>query len=75
MFNETKIVKITVQPGDTFIKVDGIGSIWEIERVLEYSDLPPHIRLVETGGNGRTATVALSSLMDVRMWKKVTLKS
>ncbi len=69
MFDNSKIEKITVQPGDAFIKIGGIDSIWKVERILEYPDLPPHIRLVEHGGNSRTATVALSALMDTKCWQ------
>lgn len=70
MFDASSTMKITVQPGDTFVKVNGSGSVWKIERVLEYPDLLPHIRLIEHGGNGRTATIALPTLMDQRMWRR-----
>ena len=68
MFENSKIEKITVQPGDAFIKVGGVDSIWKVDRILEYPDLPPHIRLIENGGNNRTATVAFSALMDTKCW-------
>ncbi|MBR7158670.1 MAG: hypothetical protein IKD08_03190 [Alphaproteobacteria bacterium] len=71
MFDNSKIEKITVQPGDAFIKVGGIDSVWKVDRILEYTDLPPHIRLIENGGNNRTATVALSALMDTKSWLPV----
>lgn len=65
--------KNTVQPNDVFQKTSGLSSKWLVERVIEFPDLPLHVRLNEQGGNERTVTVALSALLDTRQWKPVKI--
>lgn len=65
------MAKYPVQPNDVFQKASGLSSKWLVERVIEFPDLPPHVRLNEQGGNERTVTVALSALLDPRQWKSV----
>lgn len=65
------MAKYPVQPNDIFQKASGLTSKWLVERVIEFPDLPPHVRLNEQGGNERTVTVALSALLDPRQWKSV----
>ncbi|MBK5953009.1 hypothetical protein CCR92_03215 [Rhodospirillum rubrum] len=60
--------KIVVQPGDRFIKHGNPPSTWLVDQTLEYPDIPPHVRLIEQGGNHRTVTVALSALLDNRSY-------
>ncbi len=67
--------KFPVQPNDVFQKASGITSKWLVERIIEFPDLPLHVRLQEQGGNDRTITVALSALLDPRQWKAVKLAS
>ena len=66
-----KAVKCSVQVGDVFQKAQGLTSQWVVDRVIEYSDIPVHVRLIEQGGNERTATVALTALLDPHQWKAV----
>ena len=63
--------KSPVQPNDVYQKASGLSSKWLVERVIEFPDLPLHVRLNEQGGNERTVTVALSALLDTRQWKPV----
>ena len=53
--------KISVQPNDVYQKASGLYSKWLVERIIEFPDLPLHVRLNEQGGNERTVTVALSA--------------
>ena len=63
--------KTSVQPNDIYQKASGLSSKWLVERIIEFPDLPLHVRLNEQGGNERTVTVALSALLDTRQWKPV----
>ncbi|MBO4521320.1 MAG: hypothetical protein J5787_08960 [Alphaproteobacteria bacterium] len=65
--------KSPVQPNDIFQKASGLSSKWLVERIIEFPDLPLHVRLNEQGGNERTVTVALSALLDTRQWKPVKI--
>lgn len=66
-----KMPKVSVQPNDVYQKASGLSSKWLVERIIEFPDLPLHVRLNEQGGNERTVTVALSALLDTRQWKPV----
>lgn len=59
-----------VQPNDVFQKASGLPSKWIVERIIAFPDLPLHVRLIEQGGNERTVTVALPTLLDERQWKE-----
>ncbi len=61
--------KLPVTTGDRFVKAGNPPSHWTVDRTLEYPDIPPHVRLVEQGGNHRTITVALSALLDQRSYR------
>lgn len=63
--------KCSVQPNDVYQKANGLSSKWVVERIIEFPDLPLHVRLNEQGGNERTITVALSALTDARQWRLV----
>ena len=65
------MAKFPVQPNDVFQKASGLTSKWLVERVIEFPDLPLHVRLNEQGGNERTVTVALSALLDPQQWRLV----
>ena len=67
--------KVSVQPNDVYQKASGLSSKWLVERIIEFPDLPLHVRLNEQGGNERTVTVALSALLDTRQWKPVKTAS
>ncbi|HLO76948.1 MAG TPA: hypothetical protein VK196_10895 [Magnetospirillum sp.] len=54
---------IDVTPGDVFRKVGTYGGEWVVDRVFDYPDIPPHVRMVERQG-ARAMTVAVSMLFD-----------
>ena len=58
-----------VNSGDAYVKNDRVPSVWIVDRILSVYT-PTHVRLIEQGGNERTATVALETLLDERYWKK-----
>lgn len=57
-----------VQPNDVFQKAYGLPSKWVVERILEFADMPVHVRLIEQGGNERIVTVAMATLLDPQQW-------
>ncbi|MGN0903650.1 MAG: hypothetical protein ACI4PW_00670 [Alphaproteobacteria bacterium] len=67
------MIKCPVQPNDVFQKASGLPSKWIVERIIEFPDLPLHVRLNEQGGNERTVTVALSTLLDTRQWRALKI--
>lgn len=69
------MAKYPVQPNDVFQKASGLTSKWLVERIIEFPDLPLHVRLNEQGGNERTVTVALSALLDPRQWKPIKVSA
>ncbi len=60
-----------VQPNDVFQKTSGSPSKWIVERIIEFPDIPPHVRLNEQSGNERTITVAMAILLDARQWRMI----
>lgn len=57
-----------IQPDDVFQKTNGLTSKWTVERILEFPDIPVHVRLVEQGGNERIITIAMATLLDTQQW-------
>ncbi len=62
-----------VNSGDVYIKNDKVPSVWVVDRILS-AYTPLHVRLIEKGGNERTATVALGTLLDEKYWKKSSIE-
>ena len=63
-----------IYPGDVFRKV-GNGADWVVEKVFEYNDIPPHVRLTERIGaraGARTMTVAASMLLDADSFTQIS---
>lgn len=50
-----------VQVGDCFVRQNGTNSVWVVERIFEYPDMPPHARLHEVR-TSRVVTFALNVL-------------
>lgn len=59
-----------VSKGDIFIKNDKVPSRFVVDRLLDFSPAPMHVRLKEEGGNDRIVTVALNILTDEHFWHK-----
>jgi hypothetical protein len=49
------------QVGDCFVRQNGSNSVWVVERIFEYPDMPHHARLHEVG-TSRVVTFALNVL-------------
>ena len=56
-----------IQVGDWFVRRSNPRLAWVVERVFDYTDIPPHARLVERGGT-RVITLATSVLSDERQF-------
>lgn len=59
-----------VAEGDVFVKNDKVPSTFIVDRLLDFSPAPTHVRLKEIGGNERSITVALDVLMDDHFWHR-----
>lgn len=55
------MAKGPVKVGDCFIRLNGSNSVWKVERIFEYTDMPHHARLHEIG-TSRVVTFALNVL-------------
>ena len=67
--SETK--RQDLEPGTVFIKNDKVPSTFILDKLLDFSPAPMHVRLKEHGGNGRTITVALETLLDEHFWRRM----
>ena len=65
---EKDISKVELQIGTLFEKNDKVPSVFVVDKVLDFSPAPIHVRLKEKGGNERTVTVALDTLMNEQFW-------
>ncbi len=66
---EKNVSTLNLEAGSVFEKNDKVPSIFVVDRVLDFSPAPMHVRLKEQGGNGRIVTVAVETLMDERFWR------
>ena len=66
---EKNVSDIDLKIGAIFEKNDRVPSIFIVDRVLDFSPAPIHVRLKEKGGNERTVTVALETLKDEHFWR------
>lgn len=55
------MAKRPVKIGDCYIRQNGSNSVWEVEMIFEYADMPPHVRLHEIG-TSRVVTFARNVL-------------
>ncbi|GAB6053512.1 hypothetical protein JCM17960_23320 [Magnetospira thiophila] len=61
-----------ITQGDVYVKSGTSQTRWAVERMFEYTDIPPHVRLVSQGDRNRTITVALSALLDGKQFRRET---
>ena len=69
---EQNISNVNLEKGSVFVKNDKVPSTFVVDKVMDFSPAPMHVRLKEQGGNGRTVTVALETLMDEHFWHPET---
>ena len=62
---------LKLEQGSIFVKNDRVPSTFILDKILDFSPAPTHVRLKEQGGNGRTVTVALETLLDEHFWRHV----
>ena len=70
LFNGLQSSVKEVAKGDVFIKNDKVPSTFVVDRLLDFSPAPMHVRLKEIGGNERNITVALHVLLDEHFWHR-----
>ena len=66
---EQNVSNVNLEAGSVFVKNDKVPSTFVVDKVMDFSPAPMHVRLKEQGGNGRTVTVALETLMDEHFWR------
>jgi len=69
---EKNIANLDLHAGALFEKNDKVSSVFVVDKVLDFSPAPIHVRLKEKGGNERTVTVALDTLMNEEFWRPVS---
>ncbi|MBE6449809.1 MAG: hypothetical protein E7013_03860 [Alphaproteobacteria bacterium] len=67
-------LNVDLKEGSIFVKNDKVPSTFILDRVIDYSPAPVHVRLKEQGGNERTVTVALETLLDENFWRCISDK-
>ena len=68
---EKESTDLKLERGSIFVKNDRVPSTFIVDKVLDFSPAPMHVRLKEQGGNGRTVTVAMETLLDEHYWRYV----
>lgn len=69
---EIKVLDVDLKTGDVFEKNDKVPSSFIVDKIMDFSPAPIHVRLREVGGNERMVTVALTTLMDEHFWTKIS---
>ncbi len=59
-----------IQPGDRYLRLGNPSTKWVVERLMEFDNQPPHVRLIQDGFS-RTITVALSALDDEGQFQRL----
>ena len=59
-----------IQPGDQFMRTGKVQTLWEVTELLEFHDLPPHLRLKAVGEH-RILTFAVAAVQDDHLFKPV----
>ena len=67
-------MKLAVQTGDRYAKVDAPNIIWIVSKSLNIDDSVPHVILVQEGATNRKITLSISALEDASIYKKIEAK-
>ncbi len=59
-----------IQPGDKYIRNGNPPTTWVVDRVMEFNNHPPHVRLTKVNSM-RTITFALSALADKHQFQRL----
>ena len=68
---DSNTAKLELEPGSVFVKNDKVPSVFIVDKVMDFSPAPLHVRLKEHGGNGRTITVAVDTLLNEHFWRRM----
>lgn len=64
-----------VETNDRFMKVTEVledsRNIWLVSHKLDLAGLPPHVRIIDERAPRRTVTVAVSALLDKRLYHRL----
>lgn len=64
-----------VEVNDRFMKVtevlDDTRNIWLVTHKLDLAGLPPHVRIIDERAPQRSLTVAVSALLDKRLYRRL----
>ena len=60
-----------VQPGDRFLRKGNPPSSWKIERLMEFPDMPLHVRLFREDRPSQTIVIAASVLDDPKEFNRL----
>lgn len=64
-----------VEVNDRFMKVtdvlDDTRNIWWVSHKLDLAGLPPHVRIIDERAPQRSLTVAVSALLDKRLYRRL----
>lgn len=65
----------TVEANDRFLKIRDLledsKNVWLVSHKLELAGLPPHVRIVDERAPQRSVTVAVSALLDKRLYHRL----
>ena len=67
-------MKLAVQTGDSYAKVDVPNIIWTVSKSVNIDDPVPHVHLVQEGVTNRKITLLISVLKDTSIYKKIEAK-
>lgn len=63
---------VTVNTGDRFKMHGKIDTVWVVKKLLEISDMPPHLHITpENENDGRVLTYAVSAILDERLFNRL----
>lgn len=67
--------RTAIQPGDRFMRVGGVNTVWVVERALDLHDMPPHVHISsENRRDHRVLTFSESALLDKNFFERLTLQ-
>ena len=65
------VKKHSVEIGDCFVKPGAPGTVWVVQRIVNYSGLPLHAILKSRGRLNREIVLSVSALVDRRMYQRI----
>ena len=69
MFERKKMKKTGILPGTWYFKIEAPSTLWIVSRIIDFPKAGRHVQLYQKDHPPRTLTVAVSALMDHRMFR------